>query len=95
MGHQQRRWMKPWGLHGVGHWWRVRFNGLLVAAKTGADERVVRLFSLFHDAFREDDGHDECTVCVCGGLAARGEIGRRTRGRPGVRRVARRDRLAG
>ena len=59
MSHQQRRWMKPWGLHGVGHWWRVRHNGLLIGEKTGADARVVRLFALFHDAFREDDGYDE------------------------------------
>jgi uncharacterized protein len=59
MSHQQRRSMEAWGLHGVGHWWRVRHNGLLIAAQTGADERVVRLFSLFHDAFREDDGYDE------------------------------------
>jgi len=59
MSHQQRRSMEAWGLHGVGHWWRVRHNGLLIAAQTGADERVVRMFSLFHDAFREDDGYDE------------------------------------
>lgn len=51
--------MKPWGIHGVGHWWRVRHNGLLIAEKTGADARVLRLFALFHDAFREDDGYDE------------------------------------
>ncbi len=60
----QRNGMHPWGLHGIAHWWRVRHNGLLVAAhspvaaRSGADTLVVRLFALVHDAFREDDGSD-------------------------------------
>ncbi len=58
LAHVRLHAMKPWGLHGVAHWWRVRHNGLLVAAHSGANERVVRLFALIHDSFREDDGSD-------------------------------------
>ena len=58
LAHVARRAMRPWGLHGVAHWWRVRHNGLLVAQHTGADTRVVRLFAIIHDSFREDDRRD-------------------------------------
>jgi len=50
--------MRPWGLHGLAHWWRVRHNGLLVADAMGANPRVVALFAIFHDSQREDDGYD-------------------------------------
>ena len=33
-------------------------NGLLLAAETGADVTIVRLFALFHDSKRADDGFD-------------------------------------
>lgn len=47
------------GLHGPGHWLRVRENGLTLAARTpDADTVVVELFALLHDSRREDDGHD-------------------------------------
>ena len=58
LGHVGRRGMRPWGIHGIAHWWRVRHNGLLLAERTGADRQVVRLFALLHDSFREDDGRD-------------------------------------
>jgi uncharacterized protein len=45
-------------LHGPAHWRRVRRNGLLLATKTGADLMVVRLFSIFHDSRRTNDGWD-------------------------------------
>ena len=45
-------------LHGLSHWRQVEINGLLLAPITGADVTVVRLFALFHDCKREDDGHD-------------------------------------
>ncbi|MGC4013561.1 MAG: hypothetical protein QM755_03430 [Luteolibacter sp.] len=50
----------PWGysVHGPDHWKRVERNGLLLAGRTGADPEVVRLFALFHDSCRENDGHD-------------------------------------
>ena len=46
-------------IHGLAHWRQVEFNGLLLAPITGADVTVVRLFALFHDCKREDDGYDE------------------------------------
>lgn len=45
-------------VHGIEHWHQVEYNGLLLAPKTGADITVVRLFSIFHDSRRFDDGHD-------------------------------------
>jgi uncharacterized protein len=54
----ERNGMRPWGLHGLAHWWRVRHNGLLVADAIGANPRVVALFAIFHDSHREDDGYD-------------------------------------
>jgi uncharacterized protein len=45
-------------LHGPGHWRRVERNGLLLSAHTGANTDVVRLFALFHDSRRENDGLD-------------------------------------
>jgi uncharacterized protein len=46
------------GLHGVGHWGRVLENGLLLAESTEADIEIIRLFSVFHDACRKNDGID-------------------------------------
>ena len=45
-------------VHGPAHWHRVEANGLLLAPATGADATVVRLFALFHDCKRKDDGSD-------------------------------------
>ena len=46
------------GIHGQGHWERVRRVGLALAAKTGADVRVVELFAFLHDSCRLNDGRD-------------------------------------
>jgi uncharacterized protein len=46
------------GTHGVNHWARVFENGRRLAPMTGADQHVVDLFALFHDARRENEGHD-------------------------------------
>lgn len=46
------------GYHGVYHWARVWENGLRVAEHNGADEEVVRLFALFHDARRVNEHID-------------------------------------
>jgi uncharacterized protein len=59
MGLVQSNKMNPWGLHGLAHWWRVRHNGLLIAEAMGAIPRVVRLFAIFHDSQRLDDGWDK------------------------------------
>jgi len=44
------------GIHGVSHWTRVRYNGLLLARSTGALAHVVEFFAFLHDARREHDG---------------------------------------
>ncbi|HOE26994.1 MAG TPA: hypothetical protein PK696_04790 [bacterium] len=49
------RWHGP---HGVCHWARVRETALRLALITGADAEVVELFSVFHDARRENEGTD-------------------------------------
>ncbi len=46
------------GIHGAGHWARVRYNGLLIACRNGANIQVVELFAFLHDARRLDDGRD-------------------------------------
>lgn len=48
-----------YSVHGPDHWRRVERNGLLLATRTGADIAVVRLFALFHDSRRENDGWDD------------------------------------
>jgi uncharacterized protein len=48
-----------YSVHGPDHWRRVERNGILLATRTGADVAVVRLFALFHDCRREDDGWDQ------------------------------------
>jgi uncharacterized protein len=45
-------------LHGPGHWRRVERNGLLLSAHMDAIPEVVRLFAIFHDSRRMNDGHD-------------------------------------
>ncbi len=47
-----------YSLHATDHWRRVERNGLLLAPRSGADIRVVRLFAIFHDSCREHDGQD-------------------------------------
>ncbi len=45
-------------IHGPNHWHMVERNGLLLATETGASEVVVRLFALFHDSRRQNEGTD-------------------------------------
>lgn len=49
----------PWSLHGPTHWRRVERNGLLLATRTQANVDVVRLFAVFHDSRRENEGTDD------------------------------------
>lgn len=59
VGFLKRRYRLDWrGIHGAGHWVRVRANGLRLASLTKADPTVVELFAVFHDVCREDDGFD-------------------------------------
>lgn len=65
------------GIHGPGHWRRVRANGLALAAGTaGADAVVIELFALLHDSRRVDDdedpGHGARAAALVGELAAAG-----------------------
>jgi uncharacterized protein len=46
------------GTHGVGHWARVLENGLRLAKVTGSNVEVVRLFAVFHDCRRVNEGVD-------------------------------------
>ena len=46
------------GVHGWAHWQRVRENGAELAGHNGADQDIVRLFSVLHDCCRENDGWD-------------------------------------
>ena len=48
-----------YSVHGPEHWRRVERNGLLLATRSGADIAVVRLFALFHDSRRQNDGRDD------------------------------------
>lgn len=45
-------------IHGGDHWKQVEKNGLMIARDTGADEIVVKLFAIFHDSKRKNDGKD-------------------------------------
>ncbi|MCB1209951.1 MAG: hypothetical protein KDK97_11515 [Verrucomicrobiales bacterium] len=49
---------RPHSVHGPDHWRRVERNACILAARTGANINVVRLFALFHDSRRLNDGHD-------------------------------------
>jgi hypothetical protein len=46
------------GAHGISHWRRVESNGLLLCEKTKANPRVIALFSLLHDACRDNEYED-------------------------------------
>ena len=60
--------------HGIDHWKRVWRNGRIIAKRSGADEIIVELFSLFHDSCRLTEGTDP-------GHGARGaELAYRLRG---------------
>jgi len=45
-------------IHGPDHWARVERNGLYLAEQCGADPAIVRLFAVFHDAARVNEGFD-------------------------------------
>ena len=45
--------------HGLDHWRRVEYNGLLVAETNGADKLVVSLFAYLHDSCRINEMRDQ------------------------------------
>ncbi len=46
------------GVHGFSHWARVYEHGKTLSEQEGVNQRVVELFSLFHDSRRFSDGID-------------------------------------
>ena len=46
------------GTHGVSHWARVLENGLRLAAETGANVEIIKLFAVFHDSRRVNESLD-------------------------------------
>lgn len=45
-------------IHGPNHWRNVELNGLQLCQQNGADQDVIRLFAVFHDAERKNEGSD-------------------------------------
>ena len=46
------------GVHGPGHWARVRYHALMIGRSTGADLLVVELFAFLHDSKRLNEYDD-------------------------------------
>ena len=46
------------GPHGIAHWHRVFLNGLKLATQAGVNIKVIQLFSVFHDACRQNENWD-------------------------------------
>lgn len=59
----QEQYRLSWhGTHGIGHWARVRENGLYIAENIiEVNKSIIELFAIFHDSGRQnehiDDGH--------------------------------------
>jgi uncharacterized protein len=57
--HLRKQFRLDWrGIHGVSHWARVRWNGLVLAKTTGVNTEVVELFAFLHDSCRRNDDYD-------------------------------------
>lgn len=54
--HYALNWERSY--HGIEHWRRVEYNGLLVAESNGADKLVVSLFAFLHDSCRQNEMRD-------------------------------------
>ena len=46
------------GVHGLGHWARVRYHALMIGRASGADLLVVELFAFLHDSKRFNEYKD-------------------------------------
>jgi uncharacterized protein len=58
IAHLRSQFALDWhGIHGAPHWARVRVNGFALAASTGAQARVVELFTFLHDGHDPEHGH--------------------------------------
>ncbi len=59
IAHIKEQFLLDWhGVHGVSHWARVLVNARRLAKHTGANLRVVELFSFLHDSQRQSEGTD-------------------------------------
>lgn len=56
---ESRFYRQDYSIHGLAHWKRVERNGLVLASRTGADAEIVRLFAIFHDSRRLNEGWDK------------------------------------
>lgn len=56
----QKQYRLSWhGTHGIGHWARVRENGLYIAKNIiGVNKKVIELFAVFHDSGRQNEHID-------------------------------------
>lgn len=54
-----------YGTHGIIHWSMVYENGMVLSEQEGVNEKVVQLFSVFHDSQRRNEGY-------CDGHGSRG-----------------------
>lgn len=50
--------LSDFSFHGPKHWRQVESNGLQLAHRNGAKQYLVRLFAVYHDAKRENEGYD-------------------------------------
>ncbi len=56
----KRQYRLNWnGIHGIKHWHRVYQNGMKLAQQEGVNLKVVKLFSVFHDACRRNENTDK------------------------------------
>jgi HD superfamily phosphodiesterase len=56
----QNQYRLTWhGTHGIGHWARVRENGLYIAENLiGVNKKIIELFAVFHDSARQNEHSD-------------------------------------
>lgn len=72
LAHLRDNFALEWrGIHGAPHWARVARIGERVALEAGARLDVVRLFAVFHDSCRQDDGYDPTHGASAAKLAKR------------------------
>jgi uncharacterized protein len=55
--HYALNWARSY--HGLEHWRRVEYNGLLIAQSNDADRLVVSLFAYLHDSCRVNEMRDQ------------------------------------
>lgn len=56
----KNRYRLDWhGIHGVSHWARVRYNGMILSSsEPHANRKIIEYFAFLHDSCRENDNDD-------------------------------------